>query len=259
MVSNNARYVTGEYFTFKHAKGVSDKSGREFHTHHEIIWFMDGQARFISENYHTPLTPGTLILIPRERYHQLLITGPQEEYHRCVFHFLRIPGLDKLIGETLCDVHLLQVNQRLRELLRQAAAIAADAREDTPAIMQAVLTLILYELAQAHTAPVPDGIDSVTNRCLIYVNRHITAQLSISAIADALNISASYLSHAFKKEMNISLHQYILKKRLVMAHRRILDGSPAVQAATECGFQDYSGFFKQFCKMFGQSPGSIAK
>lgn len=258
MTQSNARYVTGEHFTFKHAKGVSDKSGKEFHTHHEIIWFMDGQARFISEQLHAPLTPNTLILIPRERYHQLLITGPQEDYHRCVFHFLHIPGLEGLIAKSLTDVRLLQANPHLRELFRQAVTVAADPGEDGAAVMQSILTLILYETVQTHTASIREGEDSVTNRCISYVNQNITAPLSLSSIAGALNVSASYLSHAFKKEMNISLHQYILKKRLVMAHRKIIDGTPAVQAAAECGFSDYSGFYKQFRKMYGQPPGSIA-
>ena len=54
--------------------------------------------------------------------------------------------------------------------------------------------------------------------------------------------------------MNISLHQFILKKKLVMAYHKILDGIPATKAAVECGFNDYSGFYKQFKKMFNQSP-----
>lgn len=259
MTPSNARYVTGEHFTFKHAKGVSDKSGREFHSHHEIIWFMDGQARFISEQLHTPLAPNTLILIPRESYHQLLITGPQEDYHRCVFHFLHIPGLEGLIAKSLTDVQLLQGNPRLRELFRQAVTVAADPGEDSAAVMQSILTLILYETVQNHPEPIREGEDSVTSRCVSYVNQNITTPLSLAAIAGTLNVSVSYLSHTFKKEMNISLHQYILKKRLAMAHRKITDGTPAVQAATECGFSDYSGFYKQFRKMYGQPPASISR
>ena len=260
MAQSNARYITGEHITFKHAKGVSDKSGREFHTHHEIIWFMDGQARFISETYHVPLKADTLILIPRESYHQLLITGPQEDYHRCVFHFLHIPGLERLIPKSLAGVQLLEMHQRLQELFRQMIALAADPGEDGETVMQAVLTLILYETVQTRTAPAQNsGADTVTNRCINYVNQNIAENLSLQAIAGALNVSESYLSHAFKGSMNISLHQYILKKRLVMAHRKIMDGEPAVKAALECGFQDYSGFYKQFRKMYGQPPGSIAR
>ena len=31
-------------------------------------------------------------------------------------------------------------------------------------------------------------------------------------------------------------------------------GSVQMQAAAECGFQDYSGFYRQYKKMFGISP-----
>ena len=260
MAHNNARYITGAHITFKHARGDSDKSGREFHTHHEIIWFMDGQARFISEQLHAPLKPNTLILIPCESYHQLLITGPQEDYHRCVFHFLHVPGLEGLIEKSLAGVQLIQMHQRLQELFQQAIALAADPAEEVETALQAILTLILYEIVRTRSAPVQDSTaDTITNRCINYVNQNISGNLCIRSIAKALNVSESYLSHAFKGSMNISLHQYILKKRLVLAHRKILDGEPAVKAAMECGFQDYSGFYKQFCKLYGQPPGSITR
>jgi AraC-like DNA-binding protein len=64
----------------------------------------------------------------------------------------------------------------------------------------------------------------------------------------------SCLAHTFKEQMNISIHQFILKKRLVMAHHKILAGEPATKAAMECGFNDYSGFYKQYKKLFGKNP-----
>ena len=38
--------------------------------------------------------------------------------------------------------------------------------------------------------------------------------ISVEDIAKELNVSASHLAHSFKKQMNISIHKYILKKKL---------------------------------------------
>ena len=37
------------------------------------------------------------------------------------------------------------------------------------------------------------------------------------------------------------------------------DGTPATQAAIECGFNDYSGFYRQFKKMFHKAPSALVK
>lgn len=260
MPPRNVQYVTNEYITFKHAIGLSDKSGREFHSHHEIIWFIGGEASFISENIHTQIKPNTLLLIPCESYHQLLITGEQEAYHRCVFHFLHVPQMEHLIQKSLHRLQMLDMTPRLQDLFQQMVALSVQNShaETRGTVMQAILTLILHEVSLYDVAPSISQItNTLTDKCIDYVNQNITQPLTIPTIAKALNVSESYLAHTFKKQMNIALHRYILQKRLVMAHHKILDGVPPVKAALECGFQDYSGFYKQFCKTFNASPATI--
>jgi AraC-like DNA-binding protein len=57
-----------------------------------------------------------------------------------------------------------------------------------------------------------------------------------------------------QKEMYISIHKFIVKKRLIQAHHRICAGEAVTVVAMECGFQDYSGFYKQYKKAFGFPP-----
>ena len=60
MKNIEAKYIVNDTITFKYAKGVSSEIGKEFHAFHEIIYFMGGNAKFISENmyingaYHHP-------------------------------------------------------------------------------------------------------------------------------------------------------------------------------------------------------------
>lgn len=87
-----------------------------------------------------------------------------------------------------------------------------------------------------------------------YTNRNLDKALTIHSIAQACNISDSTLSHIFKKEMYISIHKFIVKKRLIQAYHRICAGEAATVVAMECGFGDYSGFYKQYKKAFGFPP-----
>lgn len=253
----NAKFIINDTITFKYAKGVSAETGKEFHTFHEIIYFMGGTGKFISENIQVPLKPNTLIIIPKETYHQFIISGSQTDYHRCVFHFLDIPDLKEFIDECMNQTLLIEMNQQLDFLFRQMILLTKQERTDiaNSIVMQSILALILNEISSQNYININPALpDTISDKCVDYISKHISDSISVEDIASELNISASHLAHTFKKQMNISLHQYILKKKLVVAHHKISDGIPATKAAADCGFNDYSGFYKQFKKMFNKSP-----
>jgi len=251
------KFIKDDTITFKYAKGKSSETGKEFHTFHEIIYFMGGKAKFISENVQIDLKPNTLIVIPCETYHQMLITGSQNHYHRCVFHFLEIPDLKDLIDQSASHTLLIEMDQELKFLFQRMITLTEQEHSDTTnsVIMHAVLSLLLNEIATKDYTNIETTIpNTISEKCTAYIAEHITEPISVEAIAKELNVSVSHLAHSFKKQMNISIHQYILKKKLVIAHHKIMDGEPATQAAIECGFNDYSGFYKQFKKMFNKAP-----
>lgn len=257
-----AKYIINDNITFKHAKGASTETGNEFHTFHEIIYFMEGDARFISENMQIPVKPNTLIIIPTETYHQFLINGSQDDYHRCVFHFANIPELNELINESMNTTLLIEMNQKFTFLFEQMIVLTEQERSNDvkSIVMQSVLSLILNEIDAENYVNIENIVpETISDKCTTYIADHITEPIFVEDIAKELNVSSSHLAHTFKKQMNISIHQYILKKKLVVAHHKILDGVPATQAALECGFNDYSGFYKQFKKMFNKAPSDCDK
>lgn len=257
MSESTVKFIKDDAITFKYAKGKSSETGKEFHAFHEIIYFMGGKAKFISENVQIDLKPNTLIIIPCETYHQMLITGSQNHYHRCVFHFLEISNLKELIDQSMKHTLLIEMNQELQFLFQRMISLTEQEPSDTTGsiIMHAVLSLLLNELATKNYTNIETLLpNTLSEKCTAYIAEHITEQISVEEIANELNVSSSHLAHTFKKQMNISIHQYVLKKKLVIAHHKILDGIPATRAAIECGFNDYSGFYKQFKKMFGKAP-----
>ena len=58
----------------------------------------------------------------------------------------------------------------------------------------------------------------------------------------------SYLSHVFKNDLHISIHKYVLEKRLILANKKIRQSVNPTVAASECGFADYSAFYRQYKK-----------
>jgi AraC-like DNA-binding protein len=54
--------------------------------------------------------------------------------------------------------------------------------------------------------------------------------------------------------MGLSLHQYIIKKRLNSLKDAILSDTPITKLYSQYGFSDYSSFFRTFKKEYGISP-----
>ena len=113
---------------------------------------------------------------------------------------------------------------------------------------------MLSEIQARQTTSFEDTQNEYIVKAIAYINENISQKLTIEQIAAHCNMSVSSLSHLFKREMRIPLHRFILKKRLMKAHHKIAEGEAATIAAADCGFCDYSGFYKQFKKMFGYAP-----
>lgn len=92
-----------------------------------------------------------------------------------------------------------------------------------------------------------------------YINQHLDEDLSLDKLAAFFFVSKYHISHIFKDNMGISLHQYILKKRLHACKNAILSGQPVNQVCTQCGFSDYTSFYRAFKKEYGASPKEYKK
>lgn len=242
---------------FKYAKGISEKRGKEFHLYHEILLFLGGNAKFISEEIDTTLQPNTLIVIPKETYHQFIITGNQENYLRCVFNFYDLPELQDIISQQISCLYFAEMTKAVSYLFDKAKQLAnSTEKEQTKQVLiHSILSLILTELSPIQTVN-KKSADMLSARVISYLTDHLCDSLTIETIAKKLNVSPSCLSHSFKKEIGISLYHYLLEKRLILAKQKIMNGESAKNAALECGFHDYSGFYKQYKKMFSSSPSS---
>jgi len=242
-------YIKGQNVLFKYAKGPSVLSGKEFHPFHEIIYFMDGDGEFISENFHCRVTPGTIIIIPKETFHQLILHGDKNDYCRCIFQFDDMRYNDEGMnqeGIIQCDTEMELLFQKLIKNIEDNRATV---------LLDAVLSLLLFDIShiQIHR-PTKNAQNPVILKILEYINNNISSKITLEDIAKHCIMSPSSVGHIFKKEMNISIYRFIVKKRLINAYREIKNGKPAMLAAIECGFNDYSGFYKQYRKMFGKGP-----
>lgn len=91
--------------------------------------------------------------------------------------------------------------------------------------------------------------------CIDYIYSHIHYRITIKELAEYLNLSESYLSKLFHKEMGLPLSQYILGLKIEKA-KNLLQYSDynIVDIANYLSFSSPSHFIQVFQKYTGQTP-----
>lgn len=92
-------------------------------------------------------------------------------------------------------------------------------------------------------------------RTLAYIEANFQNDLSLSEIADALNINSSYLSRIFKVKTGMSFVDTITRKRMDAAKKMLEQGSLQIQEiALAVGMENATYFSHVFRKYVGLSP-----
>ncbi len=92
-----------------------------------------------------------------------------------------------------------------------------------------------------------------------YVRQNISGDLSLKAIASALHFDPSYLAHTFRKKAGMSLHQYVLSRRLNYANVLLRQGLSVQQTAERSGFGSTISFIRIYKQRFKITPGEASK
>ncbi len=88
-----------------------------------------------------------------------------------------------------------------------------------------------------------------------YLDQHYREDISLNAVADALNCSVTHVSHIFKKSTGSTPIQYVINRRIGHAQTMLISTEyTATQIATMVGYDNTNYFSTQFSKIVGMSP-----
>ena len=93
----------------------------------------------------------------------------------------------------------------------------------------------------------------------LYIHEHYADIKDLSFVPDVFHYSVVYVNSLFKRYVELSLWQYVITVRLDRVHDRLMEGAPVEKAARDCGFDDYSNFYRMFRKRYGITPTEYKK
>lgn len=88
-----------------------------------------------------------------------------------------------------------------------------------------------------------------------YIEENMKKQINVEDLANLVHMSKYHFLRKFKDQSGVTVHHFIIHKRLVEAGQRLKDGEGIVEASQNVGFQDYTSFLRNFKRMYGMSPG----
>jgi len=95
---------------------------------------------------------------------------------------------------------------------------------------------------------------------LDYISNHYTERITLQDVANSVSLTPSYCCYLFKKELNTTIYDVIMKERILMAQNLIISTKDRLQdIGVQCGFNDYSHFSKYFKKVTGYLPSEYKK
>ena len=104
--------------------------------------------------------------------------------------------------------------------------------------------------------PGPEGapLTRAVAAAVEYIEAHYPEAISLDTLSEQCFVSKFHLSHEFRRQVGVSVHRYLLDRRLRAARELLLEGEAPSRAAPKCGFGDYPGFYRAFRARYGVGP-----
>ncbi len=116
----------------------------------------------------------------------------------------------------------------------------------------------LLDLLKANYYAGPQSSRDESQRLIRIVNTiqaHFNENISLTGLAEEEFLSAGYLSRYLKKNLGMSLSQYVRELRLVHALQLLSTRNDTVtRIAYDCGFKSPSAFIEEFRQLYGMTP-----
>ncbi|WOC31366.1 MULTISPECIES: AraC family transcriptional regulator [Caproicibacterium] len=244
-----------------------------YHSHdfYEVLFFLSGNVTYLVEGRQYRPQSGDVLLTNNRELHRPQVWKGQV-YERVVLwlqpaYVRSLGGSDDL---SLCfevsarrRLNLLrpvpEVRDALHTLCRKLEQVYVSDAYGSAALRRAYCAQLLVLLNRAcFAAPLDLGKtveqDAKMDAVVQYINRHLREELSLDSLSARFYLSKYHLTRQFKKYTGFSVHQYIVRKRLIAARLALQAGAAPGEAYLQSGFADYTNFARAFHAQYGISP-----
>lgn len=257
-------------FAFFHRRDENPNvSDYKMHTHDdvEIYMLLSGHGIFHIEGTAYPLSPGDVLVMRPAESHYIELTAPAP-YERVVINFKEdaFAGIDPegILTRAIFNREAGHHNQYKSFSFPGGSSLGhwqtMMTKTGDPYIN--LLTGLIALLREIHDIFYQQddheaAADVLEYQIVHFINSHLHEPLTLDHICDYFFISKPQLCRLFRKTTATTVWQYITLKRLVRARAMLEEGENPTKIYTQCGFNDYSTFYRAYMKHYGCPPTQI--
>lgn len=243
-------------------KPEPDKFSKHCHNMYEVIYIKEGSGFFHVEGMRYKINNNTLLIFKPLEFHYVEIIA-STSYERYVINFEEsaiFENHDELLEifkkRNLGSNNIMWDEDKSLEALfmrfdHNLSLNDLEKNTMTKLLLNELLILLrnkyslkLYNLSG----------EKLIVRIINYINDNLTSQIKLEQLSERFFISKYHLQHMFKKHTGIPIMEYIIRKRILKAQQLIEEGLKTSKAASICGFNDYSSFYRAYVKHTGTKP-----
>ena len=255
--------VEGIYTFFYHEKEQGFLFAGEAHPMLELTYVDQGTLHSVADGVDLLLKQGEMVLYAPNQWHmQYADIGIAPRYVTITFD---ARGMD---WQALANRKII-APQKVASLMQQM--LQEQERMDTYSadVILAQLTLLLIQLmrhaespaeAKLQTSNAIHSENEIIRRAQIYVSTHIRERMTVPSLARQVDVSPSYLTALFHKNLQISPGEYIRRIKLQESKQMIRENNlNFTEIAAELQYSTVHHFSRQFKEKFGITPTEYAK
>lgn len=267
-------YLNKNYQVFYLNDQTTKEIEEHYHEFPKIVVFLSGNVSYLIEGFHYQLQKNDILLVHQNDIHRPLVdlSKPYERYilwinpaflHSCNEKSAELLSCFQIASQS--GRHLLRLSNEafsifknhLEKLYKEQSSSDFGSSLMADSFLFQLMIQINRELRKEPDFDYTFHSDPRILFLIQYIREHIEQPLTVPLLADQIYVSPSYLMHLFRQQTGLSLHQYIIRKRIQLAASRLKEGLPATEVCFSCGFQDYSTFSRAFRQVFHTSPGQF--
>ena len=255
--------VDALYTFFYHEKEQGFLFPGEAHPMLELTYVDQGSLHSVADGQDLLLKQGDMVIYGPNQWHmQYADVDVAPRYVTLTFD-LRSEGIQPLVNRKFSASR--QVVTLLRQMLREHEQLDQYSND----MIIAQLNMVLLELMREADAPTnvklqtSNAIHSeneIIRKAQQYISSHIREKLSVPLVARQVDVSPSYLTALFHKNLQISPGEYIRRIKLQESKQMIRENDlNFTEIAAALQYSTVHHFSRQFKEKFGITPTEYAK
>lgn len=230
----------------------------ESHPMAELVYVDQGSLHSVADGQELILEQGDMVLYPPDQWH-MQYADPSQAPRMVTIGF----EAEGIRWQSFAGRRFHPDEEAVR-LLRQMLAVQERGDEEQ---LFSLLTLLLLRLQEKtgktekqFVQPAITGENTIIRKAQQYVQENVTQKLTVTVVAEAVGVSASYLTALFQKHLRFSPGEYIRRMKLQQSKQLIREGQMNfTQIAQTLQYSTVHHFSRQFRQVFGMTPTEYAK